>query len=94
MARLLILLFVFSVALPSLIPSLQARMLVSVEMKHVEVPSLKDNLIPSSLPKETLPPSPSQKEQAMVLDHKHFKMRLDSIDRILVESVPSPGAGH
>lgn len=49
----------------------------------------------SALPKGTVPPSsPSEKGHATPDNEQLFQRHLASIDRILQQSVPSPGAGH
>ncbi|KAI3411525.1 uncharacterized protein J3R85_017897 [Psidium guajava] len=49
----------------------------------------------SALPKGTIPTStPSKKGHAEVVDKKLIARHLGSLDRVLMQSVPSPGVGH
>ncbi|KAL1335734.1 hypothetical protein HN51_030199 [Arachis hypogaea] len=58
-------------------------------------PSPKSTLFFSSLPKGTVPAStPSKKGHAMEVDEKLIARNLISVERVLLTSVPSPGAGH
>ncbi|KAL4274648.1 hypothetical protein HN51_057464 [Arachis hypogaea] len=58
-------------------------------------PSPKSSLFFSSLPKGTVPAStPSKKGHAMEVDEKLIARNLISVERLLLTSVPSPGAGH
>ncbi|KAF8411079.1 hypothetical protein HHK36_003618 [Tetracentron sinense] len=84
MARLATVLLIFMVLFVIFLPSFEAR----------KIPSLEGSLILSALPKGTTPPSaPSKKGHAMVVNQRLFTQHLRHIDRIL-QSVPSPGAGH
>ncbi|KAG4945706.1 hypothetical protein AAZX31_15G082700 [Glycine max] len=57
---------------------------------HKQNNKVDPSLFFSSLPKGTVPTStPSRKEHSTVVDEK-----LISTERLLLRSVPSPGAGH
>lgn len=57
--------------------------------------SLKDNSAAlSTILKGTVPLPPSSKGHAMAVDERLMASHLPKIDRILINSVPSPGAGH
>ena len=92
MARLSLVLLVILFALIYQVPSMQSRKLFNSEKK--EVFPLKDNLVPIDLPKKpTPPPSPTVQDLIMANNERLFALHLAKIDRIL-QSVPSPGAGH
>ena len=87
---------IFILVLVLSISSLDARKLLSMEKKG-GVSSMEESLILPSLPKGSTPPSsPSDKGYAMVnINGRLFSIHLPSIkDRMLGESVPSPGIGH
>ncbi|GAU35465.1 hypothetical protein TSUD_384200 [Trifolium subterraneum] len=98
-AQLVLLLIIFS----SLCSSLEGRKLHIGSSKHNKevhpAPSPRDSLFLSSLPKGKIPYSaPSKRGNSIEVDEKLVARHLISIDqpeaRILLRSVPSPGAGH
>lgn len=92
MARFSVVHLLFITLLVCFVPILEARKLRSMQKK--EVPSLESTLILNALPKGPSPPSsPSDKGHAMLMNPKLFEIHLARIDRLL-QSVPSPGAGH
>lgn len=78
------------------IPSLESRKMLSMEKRDVS--SMEESLDLALLPKgPPVPPSsPSGEGYAMVnINGKLFTLHLPSInDRVLTQSVPSPGVGH
>ncbi|KAJ1426158.1 hypothetical protein SESBI_10555 [Sesbania bispinosa] len=87
-------LLLFSVLFASFCSCLEGRKLVLGAEKKIR-PSSRDSLFLSALPKGTVPSSsPSKKGHAIVVDEKLIARHLISIDRVLLLSVPSPGAGH
>ena len=93
MTRLSLALLIILFALIFQVPPMQCRKLLNTEKN--EVFSLKDNLVPTDLPKKsTPPPSPTDKDLIMANNERLFALHLAKIDRILQGSVPSPGAGH
>lgn len=78
------------------IPSLESRKMLSMEKRDVS--SMEESLDLALLPKgPPVPPSsPSGEGYAMVnINGKLFTLHLQSInDRVLTQSVPSPGVGH
>ncbi|KAJ1402189.1 hypothetical protein SESBI_28288 [Sesbania bispinosa] len=98
MARLGTLLVLFLVLFASLSSSFtQARKLhlgKDKDIKKVD-PSSRDTLFLSSLPKGTVPSStPSRKGHSVEVDEKLVARHLITTERLLLRSVPSPGAGH
>ncbi|XWS10155.1 hypothetical protein CRYUN_Cryun39dG0051000 [Craigia yunnanensis] len=92
MARLSLALLVILFALIYQLPSMQSRKLFNAEKK--EVFPLKDNLVPNDLPKKPTPPlSPTDKDLIMANNERFFALHLAKTDRLL-QSVPSPAAGH
>lgn len=95
----LVLLFILFVSLCS---SLEARKLHIDSNKHTKKidPSTRDNLFLTSLPKGKVPYSaPSKRGNSVEVDEKLVARHLISTHepsevRILLRSVPSPGAGH
>ncbi|KAJ0102255.1 hypothetical protein Patl1_04876 [Pistacia atlantica] len=79
-----VLLAVFFALICIFAPSIEARKLLNMEKREV-VPSMKDSLVLGALPEG----------HAMDSDEHErlFVRHLTEIDRIL-QSVPSPGAGH
>ena len=78
------------------VSALDARKLLSMEKKG-RVSSMEQSLILASLPKGSTPPSsPSDKGHAAInINGRLFHVHLPRIkDRMLEESVTSPGAGH
>ncbi|XP_045805032.1 precursor of CEP14-like [Trifolium pratense] len=96
--QLVLLLILFS----SLCSSLEARKLHLGSSKHKKIhppPTPRDSLFLSSLPKGKIPYSaPSKRGNSIEVDEKLVARHLISTDesevRILLRSVPSPGAGH
>ncbi|XVF87993.1 hypothetical protein PTKIN_Ptkin19aG0013300 [Pterospermum kingtungense] len=88
MTRLSFVLLIFLFALVCQVPSIQCRNLFNAEKKQVIS-------VPTDLPnkKPTPPPSPTSKHLIMANNERLFALHLAKIDRIL-QSVPSPGAGH
>ncbi|GLT58772.1 hypothetical protein SLA2020_316400 [Shorea laevis] len=93
MARISLVLPVFLLALIFQVPSLEGRKILEVVKK--EVPSLKANLgVLCTPPKDTIAPnSLHQHGNAITNKERLITLHLARIDRIL-ESQPSPGAGH
>ena len=78
------------------VSALDARKLLSME-KEGRVSSMVQSLILASLPKGSTPPSsPSDKGHAAInINGRLFHILIPRIeDRMLEESVPSPGVGH
>ncbi|KAK7245550.1 hypothetical protein RIF29_40397 [Crotalaria pallida] len=101
MARFATFLVLFLVLFTSLCSCSQGRKLhlghaKNKHSKKVNPPSSSNkSLFFSSLPKGTVPYSaPSKKGHAIQVDEKLIERHLISTDRILLRSVPSPGAGH
>ncbi|KAK9268095.1 hypothetical protein L1049_010534 [Liquidambar formosana] len=93
MARFGAMLLLFLVISASVVPSMDARKLLTENNKKTPSSS-EDSLFFSSLPKGTVPAStPSKKGHDTVVDEKLIARHLASLDRIL-RSVPSPGVGH
>uniref|UniRef100_A0A2N9HNI2 Precursor of CEP14 n=1 Tax=Fagus sylvatica TaxID=28930 RepID=A0A2N9HNI2_FAGSY len=70
------------------------RLLDHVKEGKKGVPSLRDRLFLSALPKGTVPSStPSKKGHAVEVDEKLSRHLISINDRNL-QSVPSPGVGH
>ncbi|WRX29105.1 hypothetical protein QQP08_021592 [Theobroma cacao] len=62
-------------------------------MAKKEVPSFKENFVLSATPKEsTSPPSPTDNPYTIANNERLFSLHLAN-DRVLEESVPSPGGG-
>ncbi|KAM7492515.1 hypothetical protein LguiA_035436 [Lonicera macranthoides] len=76
---------VFLFVLICYVPSLEARKVLSIEKGKVS------SLVPSSHLKGTT--IPTGKAHAMAINERLFTLHLAKMDRIL-QSVPSPGAGH
>ncbi|EOY13417.1 Uncharacterized protein TCM_031988 [Theobroma cacao] len=73
-------------------PSSEARKLLNIQEK--EVLSVKNNFVSSIEHREPTPAvSLSSQGHEMVEKERLFTLHLANIDRIL-QSVPSPGAGH
>ncbi|MED6137121.1 hypothetical protein PIB30_062052 [Stylosanthes scabra] len=99
MARSATLLVLFLVLFASMCCYSDARKLQLGENKGIKKvdpsPSSRSSLFFSSLPKGTVPAStPSKKGHAIEVDEKLIARHLISIERLLLRSVPSPGAGH
>ncbi|MED6155090.1 hypothetical protein PIB30_002299 [Stylosanthes scabra] len=100
MARFATLLVLFLVLFASICSCSEARKLEvggnkGIKNKVEGSPNSRSSLFFSSLPKGTVPAStPSKKGHAMEVDEKLIARHLISIERILLRSVPSPGAGH
>ncbi|KAK7302980.1 hypothetical protein RJT34_13878 [Clitoria ternatea] len=97
MARLASLLVLFLLLFASMSTCLQGRKLhVGAEKQSNKTePSSRNSLFMSSLPKGTVPSSsPSKKGHAAEVDEKLIARHLISTERVLLRSVPSPGAGH
>ncbi|KAK8642037.1 hypothetical protein V6N13_011399 [Hibiscus sabdariffa] len=94
MARFSYLLIILLVISASFVPRMESRRLLNTGESNKNVPSLFASLMLSALPKGTVPASvPSKKGHATLDNEKLFARHLARIDRIL-QSVPSPGAGH
>ncbi|XVF40284.1 hypothetical protein PTKIN_Ptkin01aG0099900 [Pterospermum kingtungense] len=94
MARFSSLVLIFLVISASFVPQMESRKLLNTGESQKNVPSLFASLVLSALPKGTVPGSaPSKKGHASLDNEKLFARHLSGIDRIL-QSVPSPGAGH
>ncbi|XP_041028032.1 precursor of CEP14-like [Juglans microcarpa x Juglans regia] len=97
MARSIAVLLFFLVVFAALASCLEGRRLLNVkQIAKRSIPALGGSLILSALPKGPVPSStPRKKGHAVVaVDEKLIIVRhLISIDRIL-QSIPSPGAGH
>ncbi|GMI91615.1 C-TERMINALLY ENCODED PEPTIDE 14 [Hibiscus trionum] len=95
MARFSSLLITLLVISASFVPQMESRkLLLNTRESNKNVPSLFASLVLSALPKGTVPAStPSKKGHATLDNEKLFARHLARIDRIL-QSVPSPGAGH
>lgn len=93
MARSIALIFVFFlVSSTTMSSTVESRKLLVDNNKNG--PSSLASLLLSALPKGTVPSSsPSKKGHATLDNQKLFRRHLRAIDRIL-QSVPSPGAGH
>ncbi|XVE88241.1 hypothetical protein DITRI_Ditri19aG0053900 [Diplodiscus trichospermus] len=75
-------------------PQMEGRKLLNTGESKKNAPTLFASLVLSALPKGTVPgSSPSKKGHAKLDNEKLFARHLAGIDRIL-QSVPSPGAGH
>ncbi|XP_061342668.1 precursor of CEP14 [Gastrolobium bilobum] len=97
MARFGTFLVLFLVLFASMCSCLEGRKLHLGAGKHSNKvdPSSRDSLFLSSLPKGTVPPStPSKKGHSIEVDEKLIARHLISTERVLLRSVPSPGAGH
>ncbi|KAL2341001.1 hypothetical protein Fmac_008941 [Flemingia macrophylla] len=94
MARLVSHVVLFLILFASLCLNLEARKLdVGAHNKHGS--KVDPFLFRSSLPKGTVPSStPSRKGHSTVVDEKLIARHLISTERLLLQSVPSPGAGH
>ncbi|KAK7306503.1 hypothetical protein VNO77_44450 [Canavalia gladiata] len=93
MARLGSLLVLFLI----LCTCLEARKLHVGGDKHGKKvdPSSRKSLFFSSLPKGKVPSStPSRKGHSIEVDEKLVARHLITTERLLLQSVPSPGAGH
>ncbi|OMO76162.1 hypothetical protein CCACVL1_15868 [Corchorus capsularis] len=83
----------------SFLPLMESRKLLNTgdiqQISNIKnVPSLFTSLFLNALPKGKVPASaPSKKGHATLDNEKLFARHLAGIDRIL-QSVPSPGAGH
>ncbi|XVF25610.1 hypothetical protein REPUB_Repub13aG0226800 [Reevesia pubescens] len=94
MARFSSLVLIFLVISASFVPKMESRKLLNTVESNKNAPSLFASLVLSALPKGTVPASaPSKKGHATLDNEKLFARHLAGIDRIL-QSVPSPGAGH
>lgn len=90
----LILLVVFAA---SSMPQMESRkLLIDTAESNGNIPPLFASLVLNAFPKGTVPSAsaPSKKGHSTTLrNEKLFARHLSGIDRIL-QSVPSPGAGH
>ncbi|KAG4146417.1 hypothetical protein CXB51_012208 [Gossypium anomalum] len=96
MARFSSLVIIFLVIISaSFVPQMESRKLLNAGERNENVPSLFASLMLSALPKGSKVPAsaPSKKGHATLDNEKRFARHLARIDRIL-QSVPSPGAGH
>ncbi|KAB2081864.1 hypothetical protein ES319_A05G160000v1 [Gossypium barbadense] len=96
MARFSSLVIIFLVIISaSFVPQMESRKLLNAGERNENVPSLFASLMLSALPKGSKVPAsaPSKKDHATLDNEKRFARHLARIDRIL-QSVPSPGAGH
>ncbi|XVF27455.1 hypothetical protein REPUB_Repub14bG0107900 [Reevesia pubescens] len=95
MARFGSLVLIFLVISVSFLPQMESRKLLKTGESNKKVPSLFASLVLSALPKGTVPAAsaPSKKGHTTLDNEKLFARHLAGIDRIL-QSVPSPGAGH
>ncbi|KAE8656386.1 hypothetical protein F3Y22_tig00117002pilonHSYRG00098 [Hibiscus syriacus] len=94
MARFSSLLIIILVISASFVPQMQSRNLLNTGDSNKNAPSLFASLVLSALPKGTVPASdPSKKGHATLDNENLFAHHLARTDRIL-QSVPSPGAGH
>ncbi|QCD84499.1 precursor of CEP14 [Vigna unguiculata] len=96
MARPSTVLLLSMILLASLCSCLEARKL-ALQNNHNKVSpsSRRDNLFLNALPKGTVQPSsPSKKGHDTEVEEKLISRHLITIDRVLLKSVPSPGAGH
>ncbi|OMO65440.1 hypothetical protein COLO4_31233 [Corchorus olitorius] len=89
---------IFLVISASFLPLMESRKLLNTGDQQISniknVPSLFTSLFLNALPKGKVPASaPSKKGHATLENEKLFARHLAGIDRIL-QSVPSPGAGH
>ena len=93
MTRLSLVLFICLLALIIQEPFSEARKHLSMEKK--EFPSTKENVVLSALPEKAIPThsATDDKGHVMVNDERLSALHLTKIDRIL-QSVPSPAAGH
>ncbi|XP_022717788.1 precursor of CEP14-like [Durio zibethinus] len=93
MTRLSVVLIIVIFAFIFLPTSLEARKLLNLEKK--EVPSSEDNFVGSTFVREPtkILPASDHKGHAMANKEKLFAIHLAKIDQVL-QSVPSPGAGH
>ncbi|XVE51498.1 hypothetical protein DITRI_Ditri02bG0046800 [Diplodiscus trichospermus] len=95
MARFGYLVLIFLVIYVSFVPQMESRkLLLNTGESNRNAPPLFASLVLSALAKGTVPASaPSKKGHATLDNEKLFARHLAGIDRIL-QSVPSPGAGH
>ncbi|KAK8580582.1 hypothetical protein V6N13_143660 [Hibiscus sabdariffa] len=95
MARFNYMVIILLVIYASLVPQMESRKLLNTGESNKNVASnLFASLVLSALPKGTLPGSaPNKKADATLDNEKQLASHLARIDRIL-QSVPSPGAGH
>lgn len=101
MARSTALALVFLLAVATFASNTEGRKLLMSNTEEynnkvgsITVSSLFASLISSALPKGTVSSSSPSKKGHTTLDNEQlFQRHLSSIDRIL-QSVPSPGAGH
>ncbi|KAK9047680.1 hypothetical protein V6N11_053518 [Hibiscus sabdariffa] len=95
MARFNYMLIILLLIYASLVPQMESRKLLNTgETNKNAASNLFASLVLSALPKGTLPGSAPNKKGDSTLDtEKRFASHLARIDRIL-QSVPSPGAGH
>jgi len=94
----LVLFFILFVSLCSCLEGRKLHIGSSKETKKID-PSSRDNLFLTSLPKGKVPFSaPSKRGNSVEVDEKLVARHLISTEpaevRILLRSVPSPGAGH
>jgi len=86
-------LLLFFILFASLSSCLQSRKLPLGP--HKPTTTVHPSLFFASLPKGTVPSStPSRKGHSTVVDEKLIARQLITTDRLLLQSVPSPGAGH
>ncbi|KAL4280795.1 hypothetical protein GQ457_03G036180 [Hibiscus cannabinus] len=95
MARFNYMLIILLLIYASLVPQMESRKLLNTGETNKNVASnFFTSLVMSALLKGTLPDSaPNKKGDATLDTEKRFANHLARIDRIL-QSVPSPGAGH
>ncbi|XP_009351603.2 precursor of CEP14 [Pyrus x bretschneideri] len=95
MPRLTALALIFLVTMASSVSTLESRKLLDVK-DDAENQKKVASLFLSALPKGKVPAStPSKKGQAVVVNEKLIARHLSVVkDRILAQSVPSPGVGH
>ncbi|XP_050145388.1 precursor of CEP14-like [Malus sylvestris] len=95
MPRLTALALIFLVAMASSVSTLESRKLLDVK-DDAENQKKVASLFLSALPKGKVPAStPSKKGHAVVVNEKLIARHLSVVqNRILAQSVPSPGVGH
>ncbi|BAT87222.1 hypothetical protein LR48_Vigan09g231200 [Vigna angularis] len=93
MAHLRFHLLLFFILFASLCSCLESRKLHLGP--HKPSSTVDPSLFFASLPKGTVPSStPSRKGHSTVVDEKLIARQLITTDRLLLQSIPSPGAGH
>ncbi|CAN6689628.1 hypothetical protein ACFX13_004899 [Malus domestica] len=96
MPRLSAFALIFLVVMASFVSILESRKLSDVKKDDAEYKKKEASLFLSALPKGNVPAStPSKKGHAVVINEKLIARHLSvEPNRILAQSVPSPGVGH